>query len=124
MKALDGRVQEQEIETIQPIDFLYKVVVSWPIPPLPYEIIPVLRDQIRGDRSGFPQVVYTCHLFGVLATRAVVDLLAGRPVRSRTLVDVNDVLRPNGERARVFLARIRGLLDLNRQFKRSRAAST
>ena len=124
VKALAGRVQEQEIETIQPIDFLYKVVVSWPIPPLPYEIIPVLRDQIRGDRSGLPQVVYTCHLFGVLATRAVVDLLAGRPVRSRTLVDVNDVLRPNGERARVFLARIRGLLDLNRQFKRSRATST
>jgi tRNA A37 threonylcarbamoyladenosine dehydratase len=121
VQPMNGRVQEQEIESIQPIDFLYKVVVSWPIPPLPYEIIPVLRDQIRGERSGFPQVVYTCHLFGVLATRAVVDLLAGRPVRSRTLVDVNDVLRPTGERTRIFLARIRGLLDLNREFKRSRA---
>ncbi len=123
VETLNGRVREQEIEDIQPIDFLYKVIVSWPIPPLPYEIIPVLQEQIRGERSGFPQVVYTCHLFGVLATRAVLDLLAGRPVRPRTLVDVNDILRPNRERARVFLERIRGLLDLNRQFKRSRSSS-
>ena len=121
--VMHGRVREAEIETIEPFDFLYKVIISWPIPPLPYEIIPVLRSQIRGESSGFPQIVYTCHLFGVLATRATLDLLAGRPVRTKTLVDVNDVLRPTGERARVLMARIRGLLALNGEFRRSRRTS-
>jgi tRNA A37 threonylcarbamoyladenosine dehydratase len=36
-------------------------------------------------------------------------------------VDVNDVLRPAGEKARVLLARVRGLLKLNSEFRRSRA---
>jgi molybdopterin/thiamine biosynthesis adenylyltransferase len=121
VQILNGRVKEHEIETIQPIEFLYKVIITWPMPPLPNEIIPVMRSQIRGDTSGFPQVVYTCHLFGVLATRAVLDILAGRPVRSKTMVDVNDILRPAGERARVLIARVRGLLALNSEFRRSRS---
>jgi hypothetical protein len=118
---MNGRVHEHEIESIEPIDFLYKVIVAWPVPPLPFEIIPVLRSLIRGESSGFPQIVYTCHLFGVLATRAVLDVLAGRPVRAKTMVDVNDILRPTGERARVFVARLRGLLELNGEFRRSRS---
>ena len=121
VQVLNGRVLEPEIETIQPIEFLYKVIISWPVPPLPNEIIPVLRSQIRGETSGFPQIVYTCHLFGVLATRAVVDLLAGRPVRGKTMIDVDDILRPTGERARVFVERVRGLLQLNGEFRRSRS---
>ena len=104
-----------------PIEFLYKVIISWPVPPLPNEIIPVMLSQIRGETSGFPQIVYTCHLFGVLATRAVLDVLAGRPVRPRTLVDVDDVLRPASEKARVFVKRVRGLLQLNSEFRRSRS---
>jgi molybdopterin/thiamine biosynthesis adenylyltransferase len=121
IQVLNGRVKEREIETIQPIEFLYKVIITWPVPPLPSEIIPVMRSQIRGDTSGFPQVVYTCHLFGVLATRGVLDILAGRPVRPKTMVDVNDILRPAGERARVFMARLAGLLQLNSEFRRSRS---
>ena len=80
-----------------------------------------MRSQIRGETSGFPQVVYTCHLYGVLATRAVLDILAGRPVRYKTMVDVNDILRPAGERARVFVKRVFGLLQLNGEFRRSRS---
>jgi hypothetical protein len=119
--VLNGRVKDHEIEAIQPIEFLYRVIITWPLPPLPNEIITVMRSQIRGDTSGFPQVVYTCHLFGVLATRAVLDILAGRPVRPKTMVDVNDILRPASERARVFIARVRGLLALNSEFRRSRS---
>jgi molybdopterin/thiamine biosynthesis adenylyltransferase len=122
VQVMNGRIREEELETIQPIEFLYRVIISWPIPPLPLEIIPVLSSQLRGETSGFPQIVYTCHLFGVLATRAVLDVLAGRPLREKTLVDVNDVLRPGRERTRVFLARIRGMLALNSQFRRSRAS--
>jgi hypothetical protein len=121
VQVMNGRVQEHEIESILPFDFLYRVIISWPVPPLPLEIIPVLRSQIRGESSGFPQIVYTCHLFGVLATRAVLDVLAGRPVRPKTLVDVDDVLRPPVERARVFLKRVRGLLQLNGEFRRSKS---
>ncbi len=122
LETMAGRVKEQEIDSITPIEFLYRVIVSWPVPPLPLEIIPVLRSQIRGETSGFPQVVYTCHLFGVLATRAVVDILAGRPVRSKTVVDVNDVLRPAAARARAFVMRVRGLLQLNSEFRQSRSS--
>jgi hypothetical protein len=121
VQTMNGRVKEEEIENITPIEFLYKVIISWPVPPLPNEIIPVMRSQIRGDTSGFPQIVYTCHLFGVLATRAVLDLLAGRPVRAKTMVDVDDILRPTVERARIFLRRVRGLLQLNSEFRRSRS---
>jgi len=121
VQVMNGRVHEHEIESIQPFDFLYRVIISWPVPPLPLEIIPVLRSQIRGESSGFPQIVYTCHLFGVLSTRAVLDVLAGRPVRPKTLVDVDDVLRPAGERARVFIKRVRGLLQLNGEFRRSKS---
>ncbi len=121
VQTMNGRVKAEEIEAITPIEFLYRVIISWPVPPLPKEIIPVMRSQIRGETSGFPQVVYTCHLYGVLATRAVLDLLAGRPVRHKTMVDVNDILRPAGERARVFVARVFGLLQLNSEFRRSRS---
>ena len=121
VQVMNGRIQEHEIDSFQPFDFLYRVIISWPVPPLPLEIIPVLRSQIRGESSGFPQIVYTCHLFGVLATRAVLDVLARRPVRPKTLVDVDDVLRPAGERARVFMKRVRGLLQLNSEFRRSRS---
>jgi molybdopterin/thiamine biosynthesis adenylyltransferase len=121
VQVMNGRVHEHQIETIQPIEFLYNIIISWPVPPLPNEIIPVLRSQIRGETSGFPQIVYTCHLFGVLATRAVLDLLAGRPVRAKTMIDVDDILRPTGERARVFAQRVRGLLQLNGDFRRSRS---
>jgi molybdopterin/thiamine biosynthesis adenylyltransferase len=124
VQTMNGRVREEEIETISPIDFLYKVIVSWPLPPLPNEIIPVLRSQIRGETSGFPQIVYTCHLFGVLATRAVLDVLAGRPVRPKTMIDVNDILRPAGEQARVLVERVRGLLQLNGEFRRARSKRT
>lgn len=122
-QIMNGQVKEEEIESITPIEFLYKVIISWPVPPLPLEIIPVLSSQLRGDSSGFPQVVYTCHLFGVLATRAVLDVLARRPVRPKTMVDVNDILRPASEKARVFVVRVLGLLRLNGEFKRSRARS-
>jgi tRNA A37 threonylcarbamoyladenosine dehydratase len=121
VEIMNGKVREDEVETITPIEFLYKVIISWPVPPLPLEIIPVMLSQIRGETSGFPQIVYTCHLFGVLATRAVLDVLAGRPVRPKTLVDVNDVLRPAGEKAWVFVKRVRGLLQLNSAFRRSRS---
>lgn len=121
VQLLHGRVKPSEIETIQPMEFLSKVV---PIAAIPYEIIPELRRQLRGERSGFPQIVYTSHLFGVLALRAVVDIVAGRPIRKRIIVDVNDLMRPTGTRLRTALARLGGLYQLNNEFRRSRKKAT
>jgi hypothetical protein len=67
--------------------------------------------------------VYTSHLFGVLALRAIMDLLAGRPVRRRVIVDVNDLMRPFGTRLRTRVARLGGLYALNNEFRRSRKAA-
>ena len=38
-----------------------------------------------GEGAGFPQLVYTANLFGVLAVRAAMDILSGRPVRKRVV---------------------------------------
>ena len=118
-RVLHGRVRADAVDTIEPMVFLSRVV---PIKAIPYEIIPELRRQIRGERSGFPQIVYTSHLFGVLALRAIMDILAGRPVRRRVIVDVNDLMRPLGERVRTGVARLGGLYALNNEFRRSRKA--
>lgn len=119
-EVLHGRVRAEQVDTIEPMVFLSRVV---PIQAIPYEIIPELQRQLRGERSGFPQIVYTSHLFGVLALRAIMDILAGRPVRRRVIVDVNDLMRPLGARVRTGVARLGGLYALNNQFRRSRKAA-
>ncbi len=117
VRVFHGKVSADKVAKMEPMEFLSRVV---PISAIPYEIIPELRRQLRGERSGFPQIVYTSHLFGVLALRAVVDILAGRPVRKRIIVDVNDLMRPPTTRLRVGLARLGGLYQLNNEFRRSR----
>lgn len=119
-QVLHGRVRADEIEGLEPMDFLRKVV---PIAAIPNEMIPELRRQLRGERDGFPQIVYTALLFGVLACRAVLDLLAERPVRRRVIVDVSDLMRPIPVHLRVMLERLYGLYHLNNEFRRNRNAA-
>jgi len=120
-KLLHGHVREEEIERIEPLDFLHRVI---PLAAIPYELIPELRLQIRGERQGFPQIVYTANLFGVLALPAALDLLAGRPVRRRVILDVPSALRPWPQRLRLGLARLVDLYRLNNEFRRQRRAGT
>jgi tRNA threonylcarbamoyladenosine dehydratase len=75
----------------EPLRFLARVT---PLPVLPEEIVPLLRRQLLQRDEGFPQLVYTALLFGVLAPRIALDLLAGRPVRHRIVVDVHQLPRP------------------------------
>jgi hypothetical protein len=88
-----------------------------PFTAIPIEIIPELERQVRGEGSGFPQLVYAANLFGVLAVRAVMDILAGRNVRKRVIVDVNAELRPRSTRPGLEASRLRALLRLNKQAK-------
>src|SRR6185312_6320901 len=119
-KVLDGRIRPNGPELTNPMGFLRRVV---PIAALPYEIIGELMRQLRGERTGFPQIVYTANLFGVMTLPAVLDLLVQRPVRRRVIVDVPTLLRPPTSRLQVKFARWAGLYKLNNEFRRSRQAS-
>ena len=108
---LKGKVRADEIEGLEPFEFLAKVC---PVRAVPPDFIPVFEEHVRGERGSFPQLVYVAQQFGVLATRAVVDLLAGRRVRPMVIIDVHDVLRPLGARAASRRDWVRGLWRLRR----------
>jgi tRNA threonylcarbamoyladenosine dehydratase len=120
-KVLDGRIRPDGPELTNPMGFLRRVV---PIAALPYEIIGELMRQLRGERTGFPQIVYTANLFGVITLPAVLDLLVNRPVRRRVIVDVPTLLRPQASRMRVMAARWTGLYQLNNEFRRSKSQAS
>ena len=120
VELLHGKVKREEVEKLEPFEFLARVI---PFTVIPIEIIPELERQVRGEGGGFPQLVYTANLFGVLAVRAVMDILAGRPVRKRIVVDANAELRPRSQRPGVEARRLRSLLRLNKQAKALRKAA-
>ncbi|MGH2543027.1 MAG: ThiF family adenylyltransferase [Ardenticatenaceae bacterium] len=116
-RVMHGKVRADQLPTLQPMEFLRKVV---PIAAIPNEMIPELGQQLRGERQGFPQIVYTAQLFGVLALRATLDLLAERPIKKRIIVDVPTQMRTLPERMRAMWTRWNGLFHLNNEFRRSR----
>jgi molybdopterin/thiamine biosynthesis adenylyltransferase len=115
VQVLDGKVTAEQVEDLEPARFLAEVV---PLRAVPLEIIPVFEELRRRERTTFPQLVYSAQLFGVLATRAVVELVAGRKVRRCVVIDVHDILRPLPVRAAVQRDRIRALIRLLRDVRR------
>ena len=115
--ALDGRVSLNDVDQLDTLEFLEKLI---PKSALPYEIIPELRRQLAGEPGSFPQLVYTAQLFGVLAARVLIDLLAGRAVRRRMMVDVCGVVRPAHVRLKIGVARLLGLYRLARELRAAR----
>ena len=118
--VLHGRVQASEVADIEPFAFLRRVI---PIRAIPFEIIGELRRQIRGEGQGFPQLVFTAQLFGVLALPAALEILSGRAVRRQIIIDIPSQLRPLSARLRVAAARLGGLYHLNNEFRRSRGTA-
>ncbi|HET9015315.1 MAG TPA: ThiF family adenylyltransferase [Thermomicrobiaceae bacterium] len=116
VRVLDGNVRPDGPELREPMAFLRRVI---PIGAVPLEIIDELRQQLHGARDGFPQIVYTANLFGVVALQATLDLLSGRTVRRQVIVDVPTLLRPRAARLRVAAARLYGLYHLNNEFRRA-----
>ena len=122
-EIMNGKIKADEVEKLAPFEFLARII---PVPAIPIEMIPELRKQLAGESEGFPQLVYTAHLFGVLTAPAVLDILSGRPVRKRVIIDVNKLLRPTGHKLQLETKRWRGLFQLNREarsFRRSASAS-
>jgi hypothetical protein len=94
-----------------------------PLRALPVEIFPVLRRQLADGDEPFPQLVYSAQLFGAIAARVGVDLLAGRAVRKRILVDAHRLPRPMPARCRAALARWAELARMGRTALRYRHAT-
>jgi tRNA threonylcarbamoyladenosine dehydratase len=113
-QLMNGKVKLEEVDKLEPFEFLARVI---PFTVIPKEIIPELERQVRGEGGGFPQLVYTANLFGVLAVRATIDILAGRPVRKRVVIDTDAALRPKSQKPGNEFRRYRSLLRLNKQAK-------
>jgi hypothetical protein len=111
LPVLGGRLPARLDTTLEPLEFLARVV---PLRALPVEIFPVLRRQLAGTGEPFPQLVYSARLFGVIGTRLAVDLLAGRPVRRRIVVDVHGLTRPARVRYRLAATRWAEIARLSR----------
>lgn len=106
MPVFGGRIAERDLPDLDPMRFLARVV---PLRALPLEIFPELRRQQSGQSTAFPQLVYSARMFGVLAARLALDLLADRPVRRRIMIDVDDLTRTPARRFRTAAARAAAL---------------
>jgi hypothetical protein len=111
LPVLGGRLAGRPVQGLDPLHFLARVV---PLRAVPVEMFGELRRQLSGESTAFPQLIYSAQLFGVLACRVGLDLLAGRPVRHRIAVDVHTLTRPGAYRWRMRLARLVELARMSR----------
>jgi len=111
LPVLRGRLARRLTKGLDPLHFLARVV---PLRVVPVEMFGELRRQLNGESTAFPQLVYSAQLFGVLACRLALELLAGRPVRHRIVIDVHTATRPGRQRWRIRLARLVELARMSR----------
>jgi tRNA threonylcarbamoyladenosine dehydratase len=109
IKPLDGKFEALDLNTITPLAFLSRVISPLD---LPIEMLPVTGSMIRGSKASIPQLGPTAELFGVLSSWAALDILAGRPVRKKVLIDIPDVFRPVGTSVISGFNRIIGIIKL------------
>jgi hypothetical protein len=111
LPVLGGRLADRPVTDLDPLRFLGRVV---PLRAVPAEMFSELRRQLRGQSTAFPQLVYSAQLFGVLACRVALELLAGRAVRHCIVVDVHMLPRTARGRWRFRLARLAELARMSR----------
>lgn len=87
----DGAVTAAQVGTRATWRLLRRVV---PLRVVPVEMLESARAAVATGEESVSQLVYTSMLFGALASRMVVDVLDGRPVRRHTVVDVHGAVRP------------------------------
>jgi len=109
MRPLNGKFKHADLDSMTPLGFLSKVVSPLD---LPLEMLPVTGAMIRGTQASIPQLGPTAALFGVLSAWAVLDVLAGRPVRRKVRIDIPDSLRPRHVSWMKQFARLTGILKL------------
>ncbi len=109
LQPLHGKFTGADLDSVSPLGFLSKVVSPLD---LPLEMLPVTRAMIDGTQDSIPQLGPTANLFGVLSAWAVLDVLAGRPVRHKVRVDIPGLLRPKHTVWKTFLIRLAGIVRL------------
>jgi hypothetical protein len=87
----DGAVTAAQVASGSTWRLLRQVV---PLRVVPVEMLESARAAVATGEESVSQLVYTSMLFGALASRMVVDVLDGRPVRRHTVVDAHAVVRP------------------------------
>lgn len=108
-KPLNGKFDNVDLDTLTSLGFLSKVVSPLD---LPAEMLPVTRQMIAGTLSSIPQLGPTACQFGVLSAWAALDVLSGRPLRHKVLIDIPHELRPASVRWRMAVGRIIGIIRL------------
>jgi hypothetical protein len=89
--AFDGAITRAQVESGATWRLLRQVV---PMRVVPVEMLDSARRVVATGEESVSQLVYTSMLFGALASRMVIDVLDGRPVRRHTVVDVHGAVRP------------------------------
>jgi molybdopterin/thiamine biosynthesis adenylyltransferase len=116
LKPLGGRYRKSP-EQLSALDFLSRIVKPLDVP---RELLTYTESIVRGSEGSAPQLAPTAMQFGVIAAWSVLDLAAGRTLRSKVRVAIPDLLMPRrrriaNEAARVVqLVRIKVLLESQR----------
>ncbi|HEX2075305.1 MAG TPA: ThiF family adenylyltransferase [Geodermatophilus sp.] len=87
----DGVITPSQVGAGRTWALLRRVV---PLRVVPVEMLESARRSVATGEESVSQLVYTSMLFGALASRMVIDVLDGRPVRRHTVVDVHRQVRP------------------------------
>ena len=89
-RPFDDRIDraglDEAIATGATWDLLRRVV---PMRVVPVEMLESARQMLASGEEGLPQLVYTSLLFGAAASRMVVSVSSGAPVRKHTLISVD-----------------------------------
>lgn len=102
LAPFDGHLVRDDLDRLSTWEVLQRLV---PLRFVPIELVDVVRDHAGDPDFAFPQLVQAADVFGALASHVVSELLAGRRVRTHTLVDVYQAVRPARDRWRVRLTR-------------------
>lgn len=119
-RAFAGRIDDADLATKTTWALLLRVV---PLRYVPLETIRDVRAHLGERNYSVPQLVYAARIFGALASRIVVDLCEGHPVRTHTVVDVHDALRPTRQRITVHAAKTVELLKAVSDIRRLRRST-
>lgn len=88
-RPLAGRVTEEQLGAERVWDLLLRII---PRELVPEDLVQDIRAHGADAEYSVPQLVYTSHLFGVLAARYTVAVLAGLPVAAEVTVDVHGLV--------------------------------
>ncbi|WP_108719397.1 ThiF family adenylyltransferase [Miniimonas sp. S16] len=91
----DGRLTRAQVQHEPTWTLLRRIV---PLRTVPVEMFVSARASLADPDAPLSQLVYTSLLFGALASRIVVDLLAGERVRRHTVIDAHHAVRTAGRR--------------------------